>query len=50
MYEGYLESNLLWAVNKTCNEEKKFIIYKNVYLLKLLLNVVTAVTEALVSG
>jgi hypothetical protein len=26
-YEGYSESNLRWAVNKT-SHEKKFIIYK----------------------
>jgi hypothetical protein len=48
-YEGYLESNLLWAVNKTSNEKKK-LYAKNTYLLKLALNTVTTGTEALVLG
>jgi hypothetical protein len=47
-YKVYSESNLPpWAVNKTNNE--KIYIYKNTYILKLLLNVVTARTEALLS-
>jgi hypothetical protein len=43
-YEGYLESNLQQAVNKTSNEKK------NTYILKLLLNIVTARMEALVAS
>jgi hypothetical protein len=49
-YEGYSESNHQWAVNKTSNQKNKFIIYKKMYTLKLLLNVVTAGIEAFVSG
>jgi hypothetical protein len=45
-YEGYSESNLQWAVNKTSREKKK--LYTNTYVLKLLLNLVTTRTEALV--
>jgi hypothetical protein len=47
MYKGYSKSNLLCAVNKT-TIEKKFIIYKNTYILKLLLRIVTTGNEALV--
>jgi hypothetical protein len=39
LYKGYSESNLRWAVNKTSNE-KKMLYTKNMYILKLLLNVV----------
>jgi hypothetical protein len=28
-YEGYSESNLQWAVNKTSNEKKNSVTYKN---------------------
>jgi hypothetical protein len=51
LYEGYLESNLWWAVNKQAMK-KEIIIYqkKYMYILKLLLNTVTARSEALVSG
>jgi hypothetical protein len=45
-YEGYSESNLRWAVNKTMR--KNLLYLKNTYILKLLLNVVTAGIEALV--
>jgi hypothetical protein len=48
-YEGYSESNLRRAVNRTSNE--KMLLYtKNTWILKLLLSVVTAGIEALVSG
>jgi hypothetical protein len=50
LYEGYLESNLWWAVNKTSNE-KKMLLYKkyiHTYILKLFLNIVTARIEALI--
>jgi hypothetical protein len=40
-YEGYSESNLWLAVNKTSNMKK------NKYILKLLLNILTARIEAL---
>jgi hypothetical protein len=46
-YEGYSESNLWQAVNKTSNK-KKLLFTKNTYILKLLLNIVTARIEALV--
>jgi hypothetical protein len=45
-----LESNLWRAVNKTSNEKKKYLYTKNTYILKLLLNVVTAGIEALVAS
>jgi hypothetical protein len=48
-YEGYSESNLRWAV-KNKHWEKTFIMYKKTYILKLLLNIVTAEIEAFVSG
>jgi hypothetical protein len=45
--KGYSESTLPWAANKTSNEGEK----KNMYILKLLLNIVTAGIEAsVVSG
>jgi hypothetical protein len=47
-YEGYSESSLWWAVKKTSNEKKILLYTKNKYILKLLLNVVTAWIEALV--
>jgi hypothetical protein len=47
MYEGYLKSKLQWAVKKTINEKKNYYIQKEKYIL-ILLNVVTASTEALV--
>jgi hypothetical protein len=40
-YEGYSESKFRLAVKKASNE-KNFIIHKNAYILKLLLNVGTA--------
>jgi hypothetical protein len=53
---GYSESNLLWASNKTSNEENYIIyiyiyiyIYINKYILKLHLDAVTTGTEAVVS-
>jgi hypothetical protein len=46
--KGYLESNLWQAVNKTSNEKKIPLHIKNMYILKLLLNVVNAGIEALV--
>jgi hypothetical protein len=48
VYEGYSESNLWWAINKTSNE-KKILYTKNTYILKLFLNVVTAGIEELSS-
>jgi hypothetical protein len=49
IYEGYAESNIWWAVNKTSSEKKKpLLCTKSAYILKLLLNAVTAKTEALV--
>jgi hypothetical protein len=48
--EGYLESNLWWAVNKTSNEKTKNLLYKkNMHILQLLLNVVMAGIEAFVT-
>jgi hypothetical protein len=48
-YEGYLESNLSGAVNKTDIRKKNVIIYKKeTYMLKLCPNVVTARSKALV--
>jgi hypothetical protein len=44
---GYSENNLRRAVNKTSNL-KKVLYTKNIYTLKLLLNIVTAGIEALV--
>jgi hypothetical protein len=49
-YEGYSESNLWWTVNKTSNERKNILYTKNMYVLKLLLNIVTAGIEALVAS
>jgi hypothetical protein len=49
MYQSYSESNLRWSVNKTSNEKMNYYV-KNTYILKLLLNLVTAGIEALVSG
>jgi hypothetical protein len=47
IYEVYSESNLRWDVKKTSNENKKIILYtENQYILKLLLNIVTAWIEA----
>jgi hypothetical protein len=46
LQEGYWEYNLRSAVNKTGNEKK--ILYENTYILKTILNVVTAGIEALV--
>jgi hypothetical protein len=44
---SYSESSLQWwAVNKTCNEKKNLLYTKNTYILKWLLNVVTARIEA----
>jgi hypothetical protein len=49
IYRGYLECNLQWAVNKTRNEKDKILLYtKDLYILELLLNIVTAEIEALV--
>jgi uncharacterized membrane protein len=48
IYVGYSESNLWCAVHKTCTEKNKFIIYKNMYICKILLNVIAAGFEALV--
>jgi hypothetical protein len=48
IYEGYSESNLRWAVNKTCNEKKNVLYTYNTYILKILLNVLTVGIEALV--
>jgi hypothetical protein len=49
IYKGYSESNLRWAVNKTSNKTTKNVLHtKNLHILKLLLNVVTAGIEALV--
>jgi hypothetical protein len=46
MYEGYLESNLWSAVNKRIN-----VLYtKDIYILKLCLNIVTTRTEAPVTS
>jgi hypothetical protein len=45
-YEGYSERNLRWAVNKTINEN--IIVYKNMYIRKLLLNIDTVGIEALI--
>jgi hypothetical protein len=47
MYEGYSESNFLWAVNKT-SHDKKLLYTKNTYILKLLLNAVTVEIKTLV--
>jgi hypothetical protein len=47
IHEGYLESNLRYTVNRTRNG-KKILYTKNTYTLKLLLNIITAKTEALV--
>jgi hypothetical protein len=47
IYEGYSESKLCLAVNKTSNG-KKYYIQKNTYVLKLLISVVTAGIEAFV--
>jgi hypothetical protein len=46
VYEGYSESNLRWAVNKS--NEKKLLYTKNTYILRLLVNVVTPGIEAVV--
>jgi hypothetical protein len=46
-YRGYSRSNLRWTVKKTSNE-KRILYIKITYILKLLLNVVTAGIEALV--
>jgi hypothetical protein len=43
IYEGYSESSLQGAVNKTSNEKKK-LLYKE-YIIQLLLNVVSVRTE-----
>jgi hypothetical protein len=45
---GYSQTNLRWGVNKRSNEKKMFFYTKNMYILKLLLNIVTAGTELLV--
>jgi hypothetical protein len=45
-YEVYSESNLSWAVNKTMR--KKLLYRSSTYIIKLLLSIVTAGTEALV--
>jgi hypothetical protein len=47
---GYSESNLRWAVTKTSNEKQILLYTRNTYILQLLLKVVTAGTEAFVSG
>jgi hypothetical protein len=46
LYEGFSESNLRRVVNKTARKNNYYV--KNAYILKLLLNIVTAGTEALV--
>jgi hypothetical protein len=46
IHEGYSESNFRGAVNKT-NKEKKLLYIRNTYILKLLMNLVTAGIEAL---
>jgi hypothetical protein len=46
-YESYSESNFRWAVNKT-SSEKKLLLTKNMYILKLLLNLITSGIEALI--
>jgi hypothetical protein len=48
VYQGYSESHFRWVDNKTSNEKKKYYAQKEKYKLKLLLNLVTAETEALV--
>jgi hypothetical protein len=48
IYEGYSESNLPWGVKKQAKREQHLLYTQNKYILKLLLNVVTACTEALV--
>jgi hypothetical protein len=50
IYEVYSESNVRWSVNKTSNEKRILLYTKYACILKLLLNVVTAGIEALVSG
>jgi hypothetical protein len=48
IYEGYLKSNLQWAVNKTSNKEQIIVYKKYVHTRKLVLNIVTVEIEALV--
>jgi hypothetical protein len=46
LHKGYWENSIRSAVNKSGNEKK--ILYENTYILKTILNVVTAEIEALV--
>jgi hypothetical protein len=48
--EGYLESNLWWAVSKMSNEKKKQLYAKSVHMRKLLLSVVSAGIETLIAS
>jgi hypothetical protein len=48
IHEDYPEDSLWSAVNKTTNVEKILLYTENAYTLKLLLNIVTAGTEAIV--